>query len=154
MNTVIPLGPCRWSEISPVGIDHWLWISVDPAAPAVLANELPETMPRQITHLWGWGPGRMLRARVDSSILPDACDGVVGALLGQDLLDGQPVHAAESKAQLWPLEHGWISMQPVPQLYPDGKPAGAIRLVTALLPQVEGTTTTLTPLQFVALEAD
>ena len=64
----------------------------------------PPAGPPLATHLWAWGPGRLLRIRIDGS------DGIAAELHLSDPGHGEPVRVTEREAASWPLGEGRFSV--------------------------------------------
>ncbi len=111
-----------WDELHAEPVDRWLW--VDSTAPGVhLQEALPETPPL-VTHLWGWGAGFAIRARIDQDLATaDAMAGVRGARLtwageppAAEAIASTTVIVTEAIAPVWSVTHGAASMPEVPGL--------------------------------------
>lgn len=112
-----------WADLASVGCEEWLWLDTDGDGVHLSATVPAE--PAQVTHVWGWGPDRAVRARVDVD-LPHASGetGLAGAVLrwGQ----GQPagsdvVDLEEGTHRVWKAGGGRASIAQVAGLHePDG----------------------------------
>lgn len=111
-----------WAGLRSFDCDEWLWI--DTRGDGVhVGPHLPQE-PGDITHVWGWGPQRAVRARLDPD-LPhlDGRHGVAGAVLrwGPGRPDASAeVDVAESAHPVWPVANGRANLAHVPGLHDTG----------------------------------
>lgn len=85
----------------------WLWLDMVPPG-LHLGDSLPEDMPAQLSHVWGWGPGWWVRVRADR----DLPGGMVGALLTQTEQSGsEPTPSvAIHELQTWGTDDPAVSL--------------------------------------------
>lgn len=145
-----------WDSLrSASGLTGWLWVDTDTTVTprgVHIVDALPESEPAQVTHVWGWGPGRWARVRVDRE--PGASQSTVrGALLVKS--DAGTLDVVTELAQVWPASEGRVGMGAHPALHasPDAGVAASVHTVTMTGSEWSGTTV-LQSLTFVELTGE
>ncbi len=137
-----------WDGLQDLGMSEWLW--ADTERPGLhCAATLPGVAPGQVSHVWGWAPGRWVRLRID----PDLATGVAGALLTEQNPVGggaKEVHIDKAASALWPATAGQVAVQAIPGLT-DGSRYAVVR--TAYVTSEGGTGGDLVPATFIELVA-
>lgn len=104
---LLPVLAPSWGELPDQLPSFHAWAWCDVTAPGVHAqHDLPDTVPRDATHLWGWTTGQQWCAlRVTTHDGP-----VVGALVSSTLRSGaKQVSLSQRKAELWSGQDGRVS---------------------------------------------
>ncbi|WP_028709289.1 hypothetical protein [Propionicicella superfundia] len=135
-----------WADLARLDIDEWLWI--DTVEPGIHVARMLPAEPTQATHVWGWGPDRWVRARVDPS-LGDGGAGVIGAMMmpGEDLEITVSIHPA------WNCADGRVSVGNIPGLHgADGVATRDVKVRSVLVESETGPDgVELMPLAFIEL---
>lgn len=103
-------GRITWADLEAMGCDEWLWLDVDGVG-VHCEGLLPQEPPRQATHVWGWGEGFAVRARLDPEL-----PGVAAAVfrwVGAPPAGRAVVSASELESPVWPVGNGRANMAPV-----------------------------------------